>query len=304
MNQQKLEGDILSDENIEIFDRKEWPIGLTQIPQPPARLFIRGSLPRNCKFLCVVGPRKYTEYAERACKHLIQKLAGYPICIVSGLAYGIDSIAHETALENSLPTIAFPGSGLGKNFIYPAAHIGLAESILQNGGALISEFAPNFGIRNWMFPQRNRLMVGIADAVLIIEASPKSGTMITARLASDYNRTLGIVPGQIFNENSKGSNLFMKKGAEVICSADDILDMLGIEKENLQNRKCLSISENAKNAWLSKTELHIIEELRGPTHIDNLIRKINLPTEEILQAISRLEIRGLIQVINGKICQK
>ena len=150
------------------------------------------------KLLAVVGSRHYTNYGKQVVDYLIQGLRGYNIGIVSGLALGIDSLAHEAALTNGLYTLAIPGGGLSDQVIYPARHKPLARRILQKGGGLLSEFAPDFRATAWSFPQRNRLVCGIAHATLIIEASEKSGTLITARLTADYNRELLVVPGNIF----------------------------------------------------------------------------------------------------------
>src|SRR3989344_5297892 len=150
-----------------------FPPQLLEIPQPPKELFI-------------VGSRKYTTYGKEACEKLIEGLRGYPIVIVSGLALGIDSIAHKKALDVGLTTIAFPGSGLDPKVLYPATNAHLAERIVEAGGAVISEFEPDFRATPWSFPQRNRLMAGISDAVLVIEAEQKSGTLITSRLATEY----------------------------------------------------------------------------------------------------------------------
>lgn len=285
--------DILDDQKIKDLSRNLWPPGLLEIPQPPKKLFIRGEIPSNHRFLCIVGPRKYSEYGEKVCQKIISGLSGSPICIVSGLAIGIDSIAHLSALENSLPTIAFPGSGLSKEVLYPAQHRQLAAKILENNGALISEFSNDFGIQSWMFPQRNRLMAGISDATLIIEAVPKSGTMITARLTLDYNRNLLAVPGSIFNVNSAGTNNLIRQGAIPITSANDILEIFNLELNSKELLKSLSEKEKI-----------ILKNLQGETSIETLLQKTKLTISELNEKLILLEINGFIQVINGKICQK
>lgn len=271
-----------------------WPKQIWEIPHPPERLYIRGVIPPNCRFLTIVGPRKHTEYGRQVCQNLIRGLAGYPICIVSGLAFGIDSVAHESAIENDLPTVAFPGSGLGEHVIYPQSHIGLAENILRHDGGLVSEFENNFGIQNWMFPQRNRLMVAIADAVLIIEAHEKSGTMITGRLASDYNRELLVVPGPINSANSSGSNKLIRLGATVVTESAHILEALKIPIRE----------KTVAPANLSDDEKVLLSHLTEPTEIDTLISRTSFTIEKINGLVSLLEIKNLVDVINGKICQK
>ena len=133
------------------------------------------------------------------CKHLIEGLRGYPIVIVSGLAYGADAAAHRAALEVGLPTVAVPGSGLDWDILYPRANVGLAREILKAGGALLSEEEPETKAADWTFPKRNRVMAGLSRATLIIEAKELSGSLITARLTVEYNRELLVVPGSIFS---------------------------------------------------------------------------------------------------------
>ena len=168
---------------------EDFPKALLEIPQPPKTLYIRGKLPDpNLTYLAVVGSRKYTSYGKEICEKLIRGLKNYPIVIVSGLALGIDSIAHRAALDNGLITVSFPGSGLDNNVLHPHTNIRLAQEIVNKGGCLISELDPSWKATLYSFPQRNRLMAGIAKAVLIIEAEEKSGTLITDRMALDYNR--------------------------------------------------------------------------------------------------------------------
>lgn len=213
---------------IRLWNKSYWPKQLKEIPHVPKSLYIRGVRPDpKYKFLCIVGSRYNTKYGKEVCRKLIEGLKGYPIYIVSGLAYGIDSIAHNAALENDIRTISFPGSGLKEEVIYPERHVGLSNRIIDAGGCLISEYAPTDTVQRWMFPQRNRLMAGISHAVLIIEGSEHSGTMITAKLATDYNRDVLTVPGDILNDGSKGPNDLIKDGAIPVSDSTDILRTLG-----------------------------------------------------------------------------
>lgn len=275
--------------------KKFWPKSLSQIPQPPKRLFIRGlenfkkMREDGIKFLCVVGPRKYSEYGKEVCEKIISDLSGFPICIVSGLAYGIDSIAHEIALDNNIKTIAFPGSGLDWDVIYPQAHLSLGKNILNSGGSLISEFASSFKTLPWMFPQRNRLMTGISDMVLIIEATEKSGTTITANMAVEYDKTLGCIPGSIFNPNCKATNRFIKQGAFLISSAEDILENLGFDiTKSLQERKIDRIIN------LTEEEKMVLISFRSNRDISEVSRQTNFDISKINAIITRLEIMELI----------
>src|SRR3989344_8015045 len=208
--------------------KEKFPRALLEIPQPPKDLWIVGELPPpDYVYLCVVGSRKYTTYGKDCCERIISGLKGYPIVIVSGLALGIDAIAHKRAVASGLKTVVFPGSGLSEDAMYPKTNAILAREIVARGGCLMSEFEPNFKATLWGFPMRNRLMAGISKAVLIIEAEEKSGTMITARLATEYNRALLVIPGSIFSPTSKGTNNLLRMGAAPIPSPDDVLEALG-----------------------------------------------------------------------------
>src|SRR3989344_2850683 len=181
---------------IKTLNKKDWPPLLKQINDPPKTLNYAGQIPDyERKFLCVVGSRKYTSYGKEVVNSIISDLRGFPITIISGLALGIDSIAHRTAMKNGLPTIAVPGSGLSPRALQPQSHLRLAEEIVRSGGTLMNEFDPNFKATHWSFPQRNRIMAGLSNATFVIEAEKKSGTLITARLAIDYNRDVLTLPG-------------------------------------------------------------------------------------------------------------
>ena len=196
--------------DLKILEGEDIPVDLLEIPQPPKKLYLCGNLPREDLIcLAVVGSRKCTTYGKDTVKKLISGLKGYPIAIVSGLAVGIDSFAHETALDAGLFSLAFPGSGISEKSLYPISNLFLAEKIITAGGCVISEFPPEMKAELYTFPMRNRLMAGISKAALIIEAQEKSGTLITARMALDYNKEVLAVPGPINSEYSKG--IFSKK---------------------------------------------------------------------------------------------
>ena len=225
------------------METSDIPHLLKEISDPPKQLYIRGILPSEdeYKFLTVIGSRKFSTYGKQVCEHLIRGLAGYPIVIVSGLALGIDSIAHQAALDNHLTTIAVPGSGLDDSVLYPASNRGLAQNILRAGGCLLSEFEPTFKATNWSFPQRNRVMAGIAHATLVIEAENTSGTRITARLATDYNREVFAVPGSIFSPASEGTNELIREGATPVTRAEDILDFFGFTDQQPQQSQMMAL---------------------------------------------------------------
>ena len=200
----------------------------------------------DAKFLCVVGSRKYTDYGKEACQKLIAGLRGHNIVIVSGLALGIDGIAHRAALDAGLTTIAIPGSGLNPSVLYPSSNRQLAEKIIESGGALISEFEPMFKATTYSFPQRNRIMAGISHATLIIEAEIKSGTLITSRLATEYNRDVATVPGSIFSKTSEGPNMLLRLGATPVSSSAHILETLGFKIEEDKTTKELELKKSVR----------------------------------------------------------
>ena len=277
--------------------KADFPPLLNEISDPPPFLYMEGNLPDTTenKYLAVVGARKNSSYGKEAVLKLIGGLRGYPIVIVSGLAIGIDSIAHETALENNLKTVAVPGSGLNEDVLYPASNRNLAKKILQNGGALISEFEPNFRATPYSFPQRNRIMAGISQAVLVIEAEKKSGTLITARLAVDYNRDVLTVPGSIFSKMTEGPHYLIRNGATPITESKDILEALGFATENIPRNLELEM-ENC-----SPEEKKILNMLNEPLQKDELIRKVALPPNAVNALISMLEIKGLLSERGGEI---
>src|SRR3989344_4795871 len=180
-------------DDLKLLSPKDFPPLLREIPDAPKKLYVRGKLPSfNSAWLAVVGSRACTPYGRQALRYLIEGLRGYPVVIVSGLAYGIDAEAHKAALEAKLPTVAVPGSGLDWNVLYPRANVNLAREILKaglsgQGGALLSEFEPNLKAADYTFPQRNRIMAGLCKAALVVEAKERSGSLITARLATEYN---------------------------------------------------------------------------------------------------------------------
>ena len=276
--------------DIRELKRTEWPEQLLEIPQLPEQLWIRGSLPdKGTKLLTVVGSRAMTRYGQEACEKLITGLAGYPVSIVSGLALGVDACAHKAALAAGLHTIAIPGSGLDDSVISPRSNVGLAKDILKAGGALLSEQEPLH--KPWLkeFPSRNRLMVGMSHAVLIVEAGQKSGTLITARLAADYNRELLCIPHRIGDAHAFGPHLFIRLGAALVSEPLHILE-------------ALKIPPRKTNATVAPTDLEDVEleiwsMLAEPKTRDEILRAggASAGAGELLTALVSLELRGLVK---------
>lgn len=270
---------------------EEYPPLLREIPDYPALLYARGRLaPREHKVLAVVGSREHTTYGRQTTETLIKGLCGYPLTIVSGLAIGIDSIAHEAALAAKLHTIAVPGSGIEDEALYPRRNVSLAREILRTGGGLLGELEPHTPAAKWTFPARNRIMAGMAHAVLIVEAGEKSGTLITARLATDYNREVLTIPGSIFSKTSFGPHALIRDGATPITHTHDILEALGLKPADVPIATYTNGTPEG-NALLALLE--------SPREKDELIRISGLPPHEANIALSLLELEGCVREDNG-----
>lgn len=272
-----------------------FPALLKEIADPPKQLYLRGSLPKeNYKLLAVVGSRTYSPYGRDVCRSLIAGLSGYPVSIVSGLALGIDSIAHKAALEANMHTLAIPGSGLDDSVLYPRSHVGLAHEILEAGGGLLSEFEPTFRATKWSFPKRNRLMAGMTHATLVIEASAKSGTLITSRLAMEYNRDVLAVPGSLYSKNSEGPHSLIKQGATPITSSEDILEVLGITHD----------AKDTTHSDLTQEEQQIYAALDSPLSRDSLSEKLAIDIQILNSLLMKLQLSGVIEESNGMLRRK
>lgn len=276
---------------IRSLSNDEYPSLLREIPDPPTQLRVRGEMPLpGTKILTVVGSRNYSNYGKEVVEYLIGGLRHYPITLVSGLALGIDTLVHEAALTNALYTLAIPGSGLDERVLYPVRNRPLAYRILEAGGGLLSEYDDGQGAAPWTFPQRNRIMAGIAHATLIIEAGEKSGTLITARLATDYNRDVLVVPGNIFSENSRGAHQFLKLGATPITTPDDILEALHIDNRD---------TGRVKAPVLTHEEEMVLGALAHPTDRDTLIRILDVEVYQANILLTEMELKGLIHESQG-----
>ena len=267
---------------------RDYPEQLREIPDVPAALWVRGSMPPpEHKYLAVVGSRALSSYGREAATSLISGLAGYPISIISGLALGADAAAHRAALNADLHTIAFPGSGISDHAIAPRTNLGLAKDILASGGALLSEYSPETEAAPWRFPERNRLMVGISHAILVIEAGERSGTLITARLAGEYNRDLLCIPHRMGDTHGYGANLFIRLGAALVSESAHILEALGISQK--------VSATSSEQVLLTGNERIVYDTLLEPLSRDDLIRQSKLASGDALTALVMLEIRGILK---------
>lgn len=272
---------------------QNFPRRLREITDPPKKLYVQGTLPpEDHKWLAVVGSRKYTNYGKEACEKLTLGLAGYPVVIVSGLALGIDALAHRAALDAKLPCVAVPGSGLDPKILYPSTNRRLADEILKTGGALLSEFEPDFRATAWGFLQRNRIMAGLSDAVLVIEAEQRSGSLVTSKFATEYNRDVFTVPGSIFSSSSTGPHMLIKLGATPITSPADLLEALGFKS----NEKVACDYSDC-----TPEEKKVIELLAESLPRDDLIDALDIPINQANALLSLMELKGLIKESTGEI---
>lgn len=274
-------------------EHEVYPTLLHEIPQKPKLLHIWGSFPLTSHYVSVVGTRRTTPYGIEMTQKIISGLAGQDITIVSGLALGIDTIAHNAALAAGLPTVAVVGSGLSPLVLYPARNKSLASSIVASNGCVISEYPHEMKATQWTFPERNRIVAGLSHATIVVEAPQKSGALITSRLATDYNRDVGAVPGSVFSDNTTGPHMLLKNGAALITSSDDVLAMLGIASANQESKTDMLDS-------LLPDEKIIYECLSEPMTSDEIIQVLHLETSSAHSTIGMMEIRGIIKRIGSQ----
>ena len=279
------------------LDNKYYPKLLAQIPDPPKKLYCRGNLNLlDSECFAVVGTRKLTSYGKEAAQKITTGLVQSGFTIVSGLAMGIDAVAHQTTLNNGGKTIAVLGGGVDDKSIGPQINFKLAIDILKNHGLIISEYPEGFHANEKTFPQRNRIISGLSRGILVIEADEKSGALITAHCALDQNRDVFAIPGSIFSSKSFGPNELIKRGAKSVTSVQDIIDEYGYNL-NIFDKKRNTISTNNP---VEKSIIAILEE-KGEATMDEMIRESAEETSKTIATISTLEMRGIIKESgNGK----
>lgn len=285
---EKLTSSIL-EKNIKIITLldQNYPEKLKEIYDPPSVLYVKGSLlPEDNLSLGVVGTRKITSYGREVTETLVKDLVTSGMTIVSGLARGVDSLAHKVALENNGRTIAVLGSGV--NVIYPPENTGLAAKIAESG-AVISELPPNISPSRGYFPARNRIISGLSFGVLVTEAGEESGSLITAGCALEQNREVFAVPGPIYSKLSKGPSALIKQGAKLVTSAADILDELNIE----QKQKAEKVRQIIPDSHDEEIIVKVLEN--EVKHIDQIIRESKLPVDKLTALLTTMELKGQIK---------
>lgn len=271
-----------------------YPKLLAQIADPPHTIFVRGKLPAdNIPTIAVVGTRRHTTYAKQITSEIVRPLATQGIVIVSGLALGIDGIAHSETLSVGGTTIAVLGSGINKQYIYPSSHRHLAEKIIEMGGAVISEYPPEFLPTQYSFPARNRIIAGLALGTVVIEAPTGSGSLITARCALDYNREVFAIPHPITSPLGVGNNNLLKMGAHLVTEASDITDAL-----NLLNLKQTTLNKEPTMASAAEAAIWSVLS-REPKHINNIIKDSGLDSSAVNSTLILMEMKGIAKNLGG-----
>jgi DNA processing protein len=269
----------------------DYPDRLREIDQSPFVLYLKGDIkPEDTWAVAIVGTRRYSPYGRQVTEDIAHTLARNGITIISGLARGVDGIAHQSALDVGGRTLAVLGSGL--DVIYPPEHRSLAGKICRNG-ALISDYPPGTPPEGSNFPPRNRIISGLSKAILVIEAGEKSGALITATYAAEQGREVFAVPGKITSSLSKGSNLLIKQGAHPLLNPQDVLDLLNmtLAAEHSIIRKTLP--GDPKEAVLYQ----IVGD--DPLHVDEISSLVKMPIEEVTATLALMELKGMVRKTFG-----
>lgn len=277
---------------------KDYPQRLLNCYDSPPLLYYKGNAELNSsKIIAIVGTRNHDEYGKTACEKLIEELVNEDLIIVSGLAFGIDSIAHRTALKNNIKTVGVLAHGLDR--VYPSQNATLAKQMISNGG-LLTEFSSNTVPDRQNFPGRNRIVAGMSDAVIVVESGLKGGSLITAELANGYNKDVFAIPGRMNDGKSEGCNYLIKNNkAALITCADDILDNMGwkqTKKNSTRKQKELFIELTSDEKIVTD-----ILQTQIQVHIDELYFKSKLSSSAVAQALLMLEMQGIVSSMPGKI---
>lgn len=275
-----------------------YPPLLAEIHTPPAILYGKGAKEALASdhSIAVVGTRRPTPYGIEATEAVVAGLTAAGVAVISGLATGIDTKAHRTALERRGTTVAVLGSGIDPQSLFPPENRTLADRIAASGGAVISEYAPGTPAVKEHFPLRNRIIAGLAHGALVVEARERSGALITARLAMEENRDVFAILGSIFSPTSAGPNALIQQGAKAVARAEDILEELGIDHART--------AQTTETESLNEKERALLALLEHPRGIDDLCAETQFPVPVILATLSVLELKRLIRGLGGDVFQK
>jgi DNA processing protein len=270
---------------------EEYPQLLKEIDQPPPVLYVKGSLtPADDFSIAMVGTRRVTAYGQQITRDASIYLAGHGLTIVSGLARGVDALAHQHALQAGGRTIAVLGSGV--DIIYPPENRKLAKAIIENG-AVISDYPLGTQPEGINFPPRNRIISGLSLATIVVEAGERSGALITADFAAEQGRDVFAVPGNVLSPMSRGTNHLIQKGAYAMVSPQDVLDVLDLEHVDEYKTARQTLPADT-------TEAKILQVMDyEPIHVDEICNDVNLPVEKVSAALTMMELKGLVQHVGG-----
>jgi DNA processing protein len=281
------------DKNIQVITwmDENYPKRLKEIDQPPPVIYFRGKIESVDDWaVAIVGTRRVTTYGRQITQDTAAYLAGNGITIVSGLARGVDALAHQAALGAGGRTIAVLGSGV--DIIYPSEHRKLADAIMEHG-AIISDYAPGTPPDGVNFPPRNRIISGLSRATIVIEAGQKSGALITAQFANEQGRDVFAVPGSILSPMSRGTNQLISEGATPLTNPKDVLDTLGYTQ--------IAAQQSARHELpVEPDEAKIISALGyEPMHVDDLCARLDMPIEKLTACLTMMELKGLVRQAGG-----
>jgi DNA processing protein len=265
----------------------------------PVLLYAKGNADLNSQHIInIVGTRNATEYGKQLCRQLVEELQPYNVLIVSGLALGIDITAHKECVKLNMPTLGVLGHGLDR--IYPSQNRATAEKMLENGG-LLSEYPSGTIPDRENFPQRNRIVAGIADATIVVEASIKGGALITAEIANSYNRDVFAFPGRIGDDYSEGCNFLIRNNkAALLIGAADLAYILGWEKADSSKPVIEQLVLPIDLSTGERLILEILQQHKVPVAIDDLTMKTNMPTSMLAMNLLNMEMQGFIRSLPGK----
>lgn len=274
------------------WESDDYPPYLQEIPSPPPLLYVKGALAEIDQWaVAIVGTRRLTAYGRQITQELVAGLVRNNITIVSGLARGIDAVAHKTAVELGGRTVAVLGSGL--DCIYPAENRGLANSIAGGSGAVISEYGLGVRPEAKNFPPRNRIISGLSLGVVVVEAGERSGALITTNFAAEQNRDVFAVPGNINSPASAGPNRLIQDGAKLVTKVEDILEELNVHMVVERTAVQMTLPETAEEAALYT---HLSAQ---PVHIDDLSRESGLPSSIVSSTLTIMELKGMVQQVGN-----
>lgn len=274
------------------WDSPDYPTYLKETASPPPLLYIRGQVLKDDEWaVAVVGTRRLTAYGRQVTRELVRGLVRSRVTVVSGLARGIDSVAHKQALDSGGRTLAV--LGCGADVIYPAENRGLAERIIAGQGALLSDYPLGTQPEAKNFPARNRIISGLALGVIVVEAGERSGALITAKFALEQDREVFAIPGNINSPASKGPNKLIQQGAKLVRHVDDVLEELNLTMVPEHSAVQMIMPETAEEAALLGHLSH------QPVHIDELTRLSELPSGMVSSTLSMMELKGMVQQVGG-----